>query len=120
LKSNKKVPKKFERQIILNELSQYDPQGYDSEEEEKHSNQLQRIEIEAIEYDWIFAGKDSQNFLKRLAATDNDNLFTINTIRVIILFFWTHYFRRIRNILLIPYIIYMTVFCLYVTYIYEN
>lgn len=31
----------------------------------------------ALEFDWIFYGKDSKSFIKRLSETRNDNLFKI-------------------------------------------
>ncbi len=73
----------------------------------------------ALEFDWIFYGKDSRNFIKRLSETKNDNLFTIESVRIIILFLWTKYFSRIKNFLFFPFIIYIVIFNVYVTYTYE-
>ena len=56
---------------------------------------MKRVEVSALEFDWIFYGDDSNEFIDRLAETDNDNLFTINSVKIIILFLWNKYFYRI-------------------------
>lgn len=77
------------------------------------------MEISALEFDWIFDGKEATGFIRRLAETDNDNLFTISSIRIIILFLWNSYFYRIFFIIFCPFILYLSFLCLYVTFIYE-
>jgi hypothetical protein len=81
---------------------------------------MKRVEVTALEFDWIFYGDDAEDFIDRLAETDNDNLFTINSVKIIILFLWNKYFYRILMVNFIPFIIYITFFCVYVTYIYEQ
>ena len=73
----------------------------------------------ALEFDWVFYGDSSSSFIERLAETDNDNLFTINTVRIIIAFLWSRYFWRILYFLFFPFVIYFVFFCVYVTYIYD-
>lgn len=34
-----------------------------------------RIELSVLEFDWVFKGESATNFIKRLANTNNDNLF---------------------------------------------
>lgn len=80
---------------------------------------MKRVEVQALEFDWIFYGKDSSAFIERLAETENDNLFTINTVRIIITFMWQKYFNRIVLVIFLPFLIYILFLCVYITYIYE-
>lgn len=101
----------------LTEMTLYDQKRNKFIEED---NEEKRVEIQAIEFDWIFYGPAADSFLSRLADSDNDNLFTINTIKVIILFLWNKYFYRIFFIIFMPFCLYITTFCLYVTFIFEQ
>jgi len=108
------------KKVITSELSQYDSQLYDSDQVKDLKHQKKRIEVTAVEFDWIFHGKDSHNFIKRLAETENDNLFLIPAVRVIILFLWQKYFYRIVYYLFFPFLLYLISFCFYATLSYEK
>ena len=34
-----------------------------------------RIELSVLEFDWVFNGESATSFIKKLANTNNDNLF---------------------------------------------
>lgn len=63
----------------------------------------QRLEIRAIEFDWIFNNKEGVGFLDSLAYTDNIDLFSLNIIRYIIRFFWGTYRKYILLYLFMPF-----------------
>ena len=90
-----------------------------SENKIQEDEQIKNVDIRALEFDWIFYGDDSNSFIKTLAESKNDNLFEINTVKIVILFLWAKYFKRIFYLQLIPFAIYMIFYCVYVTYIYE-
>jgi hypothetical protein len=52
--------------------------------------------------------------------TDNDNLFSINSLKVIILFLWNTYFWTIIKWIFLPYIVHILFLCLYISYIFEK
>ena len=83
-------------------------------------DEKKRVELCALEFDWIFEGEGAVNFIKRLANTDNDEIFAIPTIKIIIMFLWQKYFYKIRNKIFIPFIVYFIFFTVYVTHIYEK
>ena len=60
-----------------------DKKGANEQEDE-----TKRVEISVVEFDWVFHGEEAKNFIKKLANTDNDNLFAIYTVKIIILFLW--------------------------------
>lgn len=47
-----------------------------------------RIETKVLEFDWIFRGDNAKNFFEHLAFTDQETLFSIETIRIVVLFMW--------------------------------
>jgi hypothetical protein len=49
--------------------------------ENPNESKMKKVEVCALEFDWIFHGKDSDHFIERLAKTENDDLFTINSVR---------------------------------------
>ena len=81
---------------------------------------MKRVEFSILEFDWIFKGKTAIDFISNLAETDNDNLFAISSVKIIILFLWKKYFPRIFMIIFLPFVAYMVFFLVYVTYIFER
>lgn len=82
-------------------------------------DETKRVELTALEFDWIFAGKSATNFIKRLANTDNDDLFAIPSIKILILFLWKKFFYKILFKIFIPFMIYFCFLLIYITHIYE-
>ena len=78
------------------------------------------LDIRAIEFDWIFNKTEGVQFLKTLASTDNIELFSLDLIKHIIRFCWGYYRKYIVIFLFIPYMIYITSFVLYSTWIHKE
>ena len=55
-----------------------------------------------------------------LADTDDDNVFAIDTIRIIILFLWKNFFWMIVYKIFVPFMVYILFTIVYMTYIYEE
>lgn len=41
---------------------------------------MKRVQIEALEFDWIFYGQESENLINRLEETENDDIFLIKSV----------------------------------------
>jgi len=89
-------------------------------EELQEDEQIKNVEISAIEFDWIFWGDYSNQFIKTLAESSNDKLFDISTVKSIILFLWKKYFTRMFRLQLIPFLFYLLFVIIYISYIYER
>ena len=81
---------------------------------------LKRVNLRAIELDWIFKGERSTSFLKELSETDNMEVFELDIIKDIIMFQWKYFSRAIMLKLFMPFMIYFVLFCVYTTYILER
>ena len=79
-----------------------------------------KLDIKAIEFDWIFNKDDGAQFMRTLSDTSSIELFSLKIIRYIIKFFWGHFRRAIVKYLFIPFMIYFTIFLLYITWIHKN
>ncbi len=73
-----------------------------------------------MEFDWVFRGDFAKNFISELAESENDELFSIRTIKVIILFLWSKFFWAIFKKIFIPFLIYCISFNFYVTFIFQT
>ena len=89
-------------------------------EREKERRKQKRLDIRAIEFDWIFSTGEGTDFLSTLAYTDNIELFSLKLVRYIIRFLWSYYRMAIVMYLFIPYLIYFTLFILYATWIHDK
>ena len=85
---------------------------------EDNSN-LKRLNIRAIELDWILNNTDGVKFLKTLSESDSIELFDLTIIRQIITFLWSHYRKAVFKYNLIPYLLYMALYLVYVTYFHK-
>jgi hypothetical protein len=81
---------------------------------------MKRIEIQMIEFDWVFKGERAKQFLAYLGSTDNLDLFTIPTIKYVIKYQWKFFKPTIFWKTFIPYMIYLTLFMLHVNVILNN
>jgi hypothetical protein len=102
--------------IVVDEMDLFD----DRKVIEDIDDGIKRIEISALEFDWVFHGDSAVNFIKMLANTDNDNLFALQTVRIIVMFLWHKFFHRILTVIFFPFIIYLVTFCVYVTFIFTK
>jgi hypothetical protein len=76
------------------------------------------VELLALEFDWVFRGEFAKKFISELAESENDELFSIRTIKIIILFLWSKFFWAIFQKIFLPFLIYCISFNLYVTFIF--
>jgi hypothetical protein len=89
-------------------------------EKEKERRKQKRLDIRAIEFDWIFNKKEGVAFIKTLSQTDCIDLFSLTLIRHIIRFLWSYYKSYIFFFLFIPFCINLTIFILYATWIHKR
>lgn len=96
-------------------MNQYDN---DQDLEEVHTGS--KVELIALEFEWIFRGDFAKDFIQELANSDNDELFAIKTIKIIIQFLWDRFFWGIFKKIFMPFLIYVLVFNFYVTFIFQT
>ena len=85
-------------------------------------NLLKRREIlnvYAIEFDWLF-DKQGAKFIHKISKSDTIELFSLEIIKIMILFFWKHYKSKIIVVSLIPFLIWFVAFIAYATFIHEE
>lgn len=87
-------------------------------EEEKRAQK--KLDIKAIEFDWIFNKTEGAAFMKTLASTECIDLFSLKVVRHIIRFCWSHFRKYIIIYLLVPYLCYFLLFILYATYFHKK
>lgn len=104
----------------LDEEDEVKPKTKEEIEKEKERRKQKRLDIRAIEFDWIFNTTEGVAFLKTLAETDSIELFSLTVIRHIIRFMWGYYRRYIVISLLFPFLAYLTLFCFYTTWIHKK
>jgi len=75
---------RMRKNLVFNELEMFD----DKRMLMLYDQDIKRVELQALEFDWIFEGEGATNFIKKLANTDNDDIFAITSIRIIIMFLW--------------------------------
>ena len=86
-----------------------------------HSREnLKRVSLKAIEFDWLLNTHYGAEFLNELSVTSNINIFALDIIKDIIHFQWNYVKAAIIKNLMIPYIIYFVMFWVYATYIAKN
>lgn len=82
-------------------------------------NNMQVLEIKAIEFDWIF-GKEGAKFMNTIAHSKSIELFSLEIVQIIVLFFWQYYKKRIIVASLIPFLFYFATVIAYVTFIHQE
>ena len=114
-----------ENQFEVNSQVSNSQENNDNNEENKESKlgsneidkKMKRVIIKGIEFDWIFTGKDADQFLKDLGETNDMDILSQPIIKDIILYQWKYYKINLIKYLLVPYIIYFWLFLVYVTWI---
>ena len=75
---------------------------------------LKRVQIESLDFDWLFEGQNAATLLKILAQDANQECFTKKSISVFIDLMWSKYQSAIIYRIFMPYVIYLTTLC-YIT-----
>lgn len=118
---NSVMDKDSENELIIDSEEDVEkPKTKEEIEKEKERQKLKRLDIRAIEFDWIFNDKDGITFLRTLASYDNIDIFSLKIIRYIIRFLWSHYRTYLLIYLFVPYLVYLAIFLVYVTYIHKK
>ena len=87
-----------------------------SEKKEKNSLiEQSRVEVKAIEFDWIFYKKEGSKFLRFLATTENVNIFQIKLVKDLVLFQWQIMRISLLWRLFVPYFLFWCLFIFYST-----
>jgi len=105
---------------MLNEIAVAKPKTKEELEKEKERRKQKRLDIRAIEFDWIFNKNEGVDFLRTLYNIEGTELFSLTLVRHIIRFLWSYYRTYIVIFLFIPYMVYITLFVLYSTWIHKS
>ena len=89
------------------------------EQKESQGKEL-RVEVKAVEFDWVLSQKQGGPFLDKLRRTKNLAYFEIEVIKDVILFQWKYFLPRIILFLLIPFLAFFILFILYTTWILDE
>ena len=79
-----------------------------------------RVEVKAIEFDWLLTTKDGERFLEALSETEVLSFFEIDLVKNVVLFQWSYYLPRIIIGLFLPFFIHFLIFLIYATWLLEE
>ena len=92
-------------------------ENFEEAVQELIKNDMKKVELQAIEFDWIFRGKQAKQFVEFLGNTNNMDLFLIPSIAASLEYQWLFFQPNIRNKIFIPFLVYLCVFLVYANYI---
>jgi hypothetical protein len=73
-----------------------------------HVRKINRVSVEACEFDWLFEGDNVETLITILVKSANPEVLTTKTIKMFIKYMWeTHYQKAIIYWIFIPYIVYL-------------
>ena len=105
---------------LLEEATKTKAKTKEELEKEKERRKQRRLDIRAIEFDWIFNKVEGVQFLRTLSETKSIEIFSLTLVRHIIRFCWSYYRTSIMIFLFIPYMLYISLFVFYSTYIHKK
>lgn len=70
---------------------------------------LKRVQIEALDFDWVFHGDNAKILLSVLATDANNQALTKSSIKTFVELMWSHFKIAIVKRIFFPYIIYLCV-----------
>ena len=105
LSKEEQEKKKKEDKEKLDENLKKLKQDRKKQKEARKSGQT-RCNVKAIEFDWIFDDDYGKKFLVALANTEDIEVFSVEIIKIIIMFMWTYYRVAIAKWIMIPFIFY--------------
>jgi len=82
--------------------------------------EVKRVEVLMVEFDWIFKGESGKLFVDALANTRSEVLFEVQTLKVAVRFLWGFYFYRLLVLVFLPYVLFFIAFLTYATFLYEG
>ena len=95
----------------INILDQYDDVDMVVDDDDT----IKRVELQMLEWDWVFRGEQSIKFIEMLSKTENTNLFDLEAIRVVVTFMWDKFYYRLRNRIFFPFLFYFFVYIYFVS-----
>jgi len=69
---------------------------------------LKRVQISALDFDWIFQENNAETLLSLLASDANNEVLTKRSIKIFIDLMWGHYQQAIIKNIFVPYCIYLS------------
>jgi hypothetical protein len=87
---------------------------------EKTKQTLQKYDVQAIEFSWLFRSQDRKIFLTALGRSPDLEIFSVKLVENIISFMWTYYRIIIFLFSLLPYLIYFITFLIYGNWIQQD
>lgn len=89
-------------------------------EDDENKQEIKRVEVTFVEFDWIFKGESGKLFVDALANTRSEVLFEVESLKFVIKYLWSFYFYRLLGLVFLPYIVFFIAFLIYATYLYEG
>jgi hypothetical protein len=74
---------------------------------EEGEKPLKRVQIEALDFDWIFHDDNAKVLLSLLSSSANTKVLTRKTIKTFIDLMWAHYQKAIIRYIFFPYCFYL-------------
>jgi hypothetical protein len=68
-----------------------------------------RLQVETLDFDWIFKKNNAKTLIKLLGEEDSE-IFLSKSIKVFIEFMWTYYQPIIMKKIFVPFLVYLTCF----------
>ena len=68
---------------------------------------IKRVQVEALDFDWIFQEGNCKTLLNLLAEEANNSALTTKTIRIFVAFMWSYYKTAIVRHIFVPYLVYL-------------
>ena len=84
---------------------------------EKIKSKLNKYDVKAIEFSWIFRQEPRTNFLRALSETSDLEIFSLEIIENILMFLWDYYRKVIFYLIFLPFIIYFLAFILWASWV---
>jgi len=76
--------------------------------DQEDGRNINRVSVEACEFDWLFEGDNVETLITILVKTANPEVLTTKTIKMFIKYMWeTHYQKAIIYWIFFPYMIYL-------------
>ena len=87
---------------------------------EKIKSKLNKYDVKAIEFSWLFRQKPRTDFLNALSETSDLEIFSLEIIQNILMFLWNYYKKVIFYLIFLPFMIYFLAFVLWASWINEK
>lgn len=104
-------------ETLLSDVSIPEIEEQDNNDANTNSGVEKRVEVKAIEFDWILTSDKGELFLERLSQTENLRYFEVDVIKNLVMFQWQIFLPKIIAFLFVPFLAFFLLFILYTTWI---